>query len=237
VIASACVANNYFDRGIDARMPRTKHRVLVQGKLDPRATLVYSAALGLLGFAVLWRFVNVLVVLLGVIAYIDYVLLYGYSKRHTVHSTLIGTVSGAMSLVAGYVAVTGRIDTEAVILFLILALWQMPHFYAIAIFRAKDYAEANIPIMALVVGVRSTKRQILAYTLAFAIASVLLYVLGYAGSLYLLAVLVLSAYWLWVELHGMRARDDVAWARRVFKASLIVLLIQSLAMALGRVAL
>lgn len=237
VIASACVANNYFDRDIDARMPRTKHRALVEGKVEPRATAVYAVVLGVLGVAVLWVFVNRLVVVLGAVAYVDYVGLYGYSKRHTVHSTLIGTISGSMSLVAGYVAVTGRLDTEALILFLILALWQMPHFYAIAIFRAKDYAAAKIPIMSLVAGFRSTRRQILAYTLAFVLASVLLYVLGYVGSLYLAVTLALSAYWLWVQLRGTRASGDVAWARSVFKASLTVLLLQSFAMALGRTAL
>ncbi len=237
VIASACVANNYLDRGIDSRMPRTKHRALVQHKVDPRATLVYSGALGLVGFGILWRYVNLPVVILGAIAYVDYVVLYAYSKRHTVHSTLIGTVSGAMSLVAGYVAVTGRIDTEALVLFLILALWQMPHFYAISIFRARDYAAANIPTMAVVAGNRSTKRWIMGYTLAFVGASGLLYVLGYAGSIYLLAVVLLGAYWLWVEFRGLGAGDDVAWARRVFKTSLFVLLIQSFAMALGRAAL
>ncbi len=135
VIGSGCVFNNYIDRDIDRVMSRTEKRALVLGHIPTINAMVFGAVLGVVGFALLGIFSSNLVVLIGLIGYIDYIVLYGISKRKSVHGTLIGSVSGATPIVAGYCAVTGRIDSAAIILFFVLATWQMPLFYAIAMYR------------------------------------------------------------------------------------------------------
>jgi protoheme IX farnesyltransferase len=233
VIASACVANNFIDRGIDAKMDRTRRRVLVRGRLPAAAVIIYAVVLGSCGFLTLGLFVNALVMVLGAVAYIDYVALYGWSKRRSVHSTLIGTVSGSMSLVAGYCAVTGRLDAAAVILFFIMVFWQMPHFYAIGIYRLKDYKAAALPIWPAQKGVASTKRWILVYMLAFAISTVLLTVFDYTHYIYLTFMLLIGGYWLWLAAQGLKTKNNEKWARQVFLFSLVVIMALSAAIALG----
>lgn len=149
VVASGCVFNNYIDRDIDRKMERTKNRVLVKGLISPEASLVYATLLGIAGFMLLWFGANPLACWLGVMGFVVYVGVYSlYMKRHSVYGTLIGSLSGAAPPVIGYCAVTGDFDSGAAILLAIFSLWQMPHSYAIAIFRFKDYQAANIPVSA-----------------------------------------------------------------------------------------
>lgn len=233
VVASACVLNNYLDRELDMKMPRTKKRVLASKKIQPWVVLLYAFALGVAGFIVLWYFVNQLVLLLAAIAYVDYIVLYGYSKRHSVHSTLIGTVSGAMPIAAGYCAVTDRFDVGAMILFLSMVFWQMPHFFAIAIFRIRDYAAGGIPVLPLKKGVYRTKLQMLIYAYLFVIAALSLRYFGYVGNIYTLVILALGLAWLWRGLRGFKSEDDVTWARHMFFFSLKALMIFSFMVAVG----
>ena len=233
VVASACILNNYIDRELDTKMPRTKKRVLATKQMSPQIVLAYAVVLGVLGFAVLWFYVNVLVFVLGAVAYVDYIVLYGYSKRHSVHSTIIGTVSGAMPVAAGYCAVTGKIDTGAVILFLSMVCWQMPHFFAIAIFRMKDYEDGGIPVLPLKKGVDRTKVQILLYTMAFILSALALSYFGYTGYLYALVIAVIGAVWLWRGFHGFKIDNDITWARKMFFYSLKALMVFSLLVAIG----
>lgn len=221
VIASACVLNNIIDRGIDKKMKRTKQRALATGEIDVRSAGIYSIVLGVLGFATLFFFVNVLVVGLGAAAYVLYIAAYGIAKRKTVHGTLIGSVPGAIPPVAGYVAVTNSIDFTALLLFLILVLWQMPHFYAIALFRKKEYEAANIPVLPLIKGHRATKNQILLYIILFIIAA---QALPNMGIVYSIAMLILGGLWLAKALHGFKTTNDERWARGLFGFSLYVLL-------------
>ncbi len=147
VVASGCVFNNYIDRDIDRKMERTKNRVLVKGLISPAVSLVYATLLGIAGFMLLWFGANPLACWLGVMGFVVYVGVYSlYMKRHSVYGTLIGSLSGAAPPVIGYCAVTGEFDSGAAILLAIFSLWQMPHSYAIAIFRFKDYQAANIPV-------------------------------------------------------------------------------------------
>lgn len=220
IVASACALNNYIDRGLDAKMPRTRKRALVQKVLPPSHVLTYAAILGVVGFAVLWFYVNTLVVVLGVVAYLDYIVLYGYTKRHTVHGTLAGTISGAMPIVAGYCAVTDHIDASAVILFLAMTFWQMAHFFAIAIYRLEDYKAGGIPVLPARKGIYRTKVQIMIYTAAFAITAVCLSVFGHAGYLYAAIMAFLGGVWVWRGSQGFRAGNDVVWARKMFFFSL-----------------
>jgi heme o synthase len=227
VIASACVFNNYLDRGIDAKMKRTKRRALVEGSISPFAALVFGTVLALAGLGLLVAFTTLLAAWLAAACWLAYVALYGWAKRKTVHGTVVGSISGAGPPVIGYTAVTGQLDLAALLLFIILTAWQMPHFYAIAIFRLKDYQAASIPVLPAVHGLRATKIQMTAYIVAFIIAATLLTLLGYTGYTYLAAMTVIGLLWLRRAVAGFHTTDDSRWARRLFGFSLIVLLVFS----------
>lgn len=224
VIASACVLNNIIDRGIDKKMKRTKARALVTGAVNVKSAYIYSAVLGIVGFGTLALGVNLLAVWLGAAAYVLYIAAYGVAKRKSVHGTLVGSIPGALPPVAGYVAVTNAIDGVAILLFLILVVWQMPHFYAIAMFRRKEYEAADIPVLPLVHGSKIAKNHIVAYIVLFIITSQLLAILGHTGLVYAVAMWVLGGIWLVKAVKGFKATDDEKWARSVFSFSLFVLL-------------
>ena len=236
VIASACVLNNVLDRDIDSVMERTKSRGVASGKINPKPATIFSAVLGALGITILALWVNWLVVIIGLAGFVTYVWLYGaLSKRTSIHGTAVGSVSGAAPILAGYVAVSGRIDTAAVLLFLLLFFWQFPEFYSIAIYRKKEYAAAKVPVMSVVKGVKSTKIQIFIYTVAFVITSLLLSAFGYTGWVYFLVMALLGAWWIRLGYQGLKAKDSEAWAREMFHFSLIVLLALSVLLPTGTV--
>lgn len=233
IIASACVMNNILDRDIDKRMKRTAKRDVASGIISIPKALVFGIVLGLIGFGLLVFLTNALTVLLGVVAYVWYVAIYGIAKRTTAYSTLIGGVAGALPPVAGYTALTGTIDAGAIILFLILFFWQMPHFYAIAMFRQSDYASAKLPVWSVKYGMKSSKVQILVFTIIFAIVFALPTFYGYTGIIYLVGSVLLSAYWLYKGISLYNKVDDVKWARQMFGVSLLVMLSMSLLIAVG----
>lgn len=224
VMAAACVLNNYTDRYIDAKMTRTKKRALVTGTITPVNALIFAGILGITGFGLLAVFTNWLTVLVGIIGVLDYVVFYAIAKRKSVHGTLVGTISGATPPVAGYVAVTGKVDAGALLLFLVLVFWQMAHFYAIAMFRATDYKAANIPVLPVVKGMRATKVQIVIYIGAFIIATLLMTIYGYAGYFYAAVMILVGLLWLRVSTLQFTDQDAPLWAKRVFRYSLICLL-------------
>lgn len=231
-IASACIFNNVIDLKIDAKMERTKNRPLVTKSISVKYALIYASLLGILGIGLL-TFTNMLTVLIGLIGFIDYVFLYTYSKRITPIATLIGSISGAAPIVAGYTAVTNHFDLGALLLFLIMTFWQMPHFYAIAIYRLKDYQAANIPVLPSVKGIFATKIHIVLYGVAFLVAACLLTFFGYTGYLYLIGVFLTGAIWLGISLRGFWLKDSTAWARRVFFFSLITVLLLSVLLSIN----
>lgn len=238
IIASACVINNYLDRDIDAMMERTKKRPTVTGQVGRTGAVVFSLILILAGLAILSLWVNWLVVILGLIGFVDYVWLYGaLSKRRSVHGTLVGSISGAIPALAGYCAVTNGIDTGAALVFLSLFFWQMPEFYSISIYRRREYAAAGVPVISVVKGIRQTKFQMFIYTLLFVLSSALLSVFGYAGWIYLVVMLALGLYWLRLAGQGLKtpAKGDDAWAKRMFHFSMIIILVYCAALALGPV--
>ena len=232
IIGSACVFNNYIDQDIDAVMARTSKRSLVRGDIPENAALVYASALGILGFAVLWIFVNLPTVILGIIGFVSYVALYTPSKRTTEYSTLIGSISGATPIAAGYTAAAGRFDTAALLLFVIMVIWQMPHFYAIAIFRRDEYAKAEVPILSVTRGIEHTKLHIIAYIVLFVLAVLGFALFGYASFSFFIIMAFASLYWLWAALQGLGAGSEtVRWSRKVFGISLLMLLILSASLA------
>lgn len=229
VIASACVINNYLDQDIDSKMERTKSRPLIAGEVSGRGAVIFSIILGVLGVFILYTWVNLLVTVVGVLGFIVYVVFYGMlSKRMSIHGTLVGSVSGAAPIIAGYLAVTGSVDVTALILFAILFLWQMPEFYSISIFRQKEYKKAKVPVISVVKGIDHTKKQIFAYIVLFSLAVLCLYIVGSTGYVYLTVVSGLCIYWLWLSYKSIASKQDITWSRKIFKHSLVVLLVFSL---------
>lgn len=224
VIASACVANNILDRDIDKNMKRTLKRDVASGAISIPKAFVFCAMLGLIGFSFLLALTNELTFWLGVLAYVWYVVIYGIAKRTTPFSTIIGGVAGALPPMAGYTALTGRVDAAALLLFLILFFWQLPHFYAIAMFRRSDYDSANLPVWAVRYGMKSTKLQIFVSVILYAIVASMLFFYGYVGVIYLVASSALSIYWIYKGIRLYNKKDDVKWARSMFGVSLIMLL-------------
>lgn len=236
VIAAACVLNNYLDQDIDSLMARTKSRPSVTGVVKGSHIVSYAIVLLVLGVVVLGLWTNWLVVAIGSIGFVTYVWLYGaLTKRRSIHGTLVGSISGAMPIIGGYAAVSGRVDVGLTIAFLILFFWQFPEFYSIAIYRRNEYATAKVPVMPVVKGVRSTTIQTFLYTILYVLSTLSLTIFGYTGYIYLVVMAVVGGYWIWLGYQGLGAKDPDAWARRMFKFSMITILVLCLMLSIGPV--
>ncbi|MCB5184206.1 heme o synthase [Methylobacillus gramineus] len=233
VIASGCVLNNYIDRDIDSMMERTRNRVMVQGLIPAHTAIIYGCSLGLAGIALLYANTNMLTVWLSLFGFAIYVGAYSlYLKRNSVYGTLIGSLSGAAPPVIGYCAVSNEFDMGAVILLVIFSLWQMPHSYAIAIFRLKDYTAASIPVLPVKRGILATKKHIVLYIIAFVIAAIMLTLSGYTGYSYLIVAGVISIYWLGMALAGYKTSNDQVWAKKLFMFSIVTITALSVMMSI-----
>ena len=224
IIGSACVFNNCLDRDMDAKMDRTKKRALVLGLISLKNAVFFGVGLLIAGAWLLALTTNALTLIAALTGFFMYVVVYTFSKRKTSYGTVIGSISGAMPPLVGYLAVSNHLDSGALIIFLIICLWQMPHFYAIALFRLNDYESASIPVLPAVKGVKRTKVHMLLYTIAFAIAAMMPTFAGYTGYWYLGVVGLLSLVWLGLCVKGFWAQDDKRWARGVFFFSLVVVM-------------
>ncbi len=188
--ASAAAINQMLDRHVDARMARTCGRPLVTGTLSLLESTVFAGALGIGGFAVLFLWVNPLSAWLTLATLIGYAGIYTvFLKRATPQNIVIGGAAGAAPPVLGWVAITGNIDPESLLLFLIIFVWTPPHFWALAIEREKEYAKVNIPMLPVTHGVEFTRTQVLLYTMLLLVVSVLPFVFGMSGLLYLVGAL------------------------------------------------
>ncbi len=233
VVASGCVINNCIDTDIDAKMQRTRNRATVTGDVSIAHALQFGVALAVLGFGLLIRYTNSIAVGFAVLGYVVYVGAYSlYMKRKSVYGTLVGSLSGAVPPVVGYCAASGQFDAGAAILLLMFSLWQMPHSYAIAIFRFDDYAKANIPVLPVAKGIAKTKLHIVLYIAVFAIVSALLPLSGYTGLTFMAVACVTSLWWLFMALRGYRKNIElVVWARQVFGFSILTITALSIGMA------
>lgn len=234
IIASGCVFNNYIDRDIDILMERTRNRVIARGLLTHQVALVYAFILAFLGLGILYFASNVLAVTLAVIGLIVYIFIYTlWLKRTSVYATIVGSVAGAMPPVVGYCAVTNIFDSGALILFLLLCIWQVPHSYAIAIYRLNDYRKINIPVLPIKYSINIAKYHIVIFSIAFLVVSLLLFAYGYVGYYYLITAMLVGLYWVYVCTCGFSAEDSYKWAFRVFKTSIIVLTVLAIVMAIN----
>lgn len=236
VVGSACTINNFLDRDIDSKMKRTKKRPSVTGVVPGWSIVVYSAVLGVLGTTMLILWTNWLVVWIGIIGWVTYVWLYGaWSKRQSIHGTLVGSISGAMPIAGGYAAVSGQIDLGLVIAFLAMFFWQFPEFYSIAIYRRTEYAAAKVPVMSVVKGIRSSIIQIFIYTILYVLSTLSLTWAGYTGWIYFIVMAVFGAHWIGLAYRGLRAEVPETWARKMFRYAMVNVLVLTVMFALGPV--
>ena len=233
IIASGCVFNNCIDSDIDRLMERTKNRTLVQGQMKLSTAIIYAFMLGICGVLLLYLQTNILTTIIALVGLFVYVIIYSlWLKRSSVYGTLIGSISGAIPPIVGYCAVTNQLDLGAVILFAMLSIWQMPHSYAIAIYRFNDYKNANIPVLPIKSGICTAKIHMLLYTILFAIASVCLSIFNYTGVVYLIISTILGLLWITQAIKGFYTKDDRVWARKMFVVSILIITILSITMAL-----
>ncbi|MCX8514111.1 MAG: heme o synthase [Burkholderiales bacterium] len=232
IIACGCVFNNIIDKDIDKVMERTKNRVLVQGLIPDSVAFLYALVLGLLGIFVLYQGTNYLTLFIAIFGLFIYVVLYSlYLKRHSIYGTLIGSISGSIPPVAGYCAVTNKFNLGALLLFLILSFWQIPHSYSIAIYRINDYTNAKIPVLPVVKGINHTQKAMLIYIIGFIVFSSLLSITGYTGTFYLIINIILGCSWLRLWYLGRNLEDSKKWARSMFLFSIIIITTISIIMA------
>jgi len=191
--ASAAAYNHVLDRRIDARMSRTSGRPLPTGALSHRQALVFATLLGGASMLVLTMLVNTLTALLTFASLIGYAVVYTlWLKRATPQNIVIGGAAGAAPPVLGWAAVTNTIDPHALLLFLIIFAWTPPHFWALAIARRHEYAKVDIPMLPVTHGVEFTRLHVLLYTVILAVVTLLPFLTGMSGLIYLLAAVVLS---------------------------------------------
>ncbi len=199
---AAAAVNHVVDRRIDAIMARTHKRPVTAGRLSPRAALLFALVLAVLGQALLLVFTNPLTAWLTLASLLGYAVLYtGFLKRATPQNIVIGGLAGAAPPLLGWVAVTGHLSAEPLLLVLIIFAWTPPHFWALAIHRKEEYAKADIPMLPVTHGEHYTKVHILLYTLVMFAVSLLPYAIHMSGPLYLAAALVLGGrfmFWAWV---------------------------------------
>ena len=214
-------------------MTRTRNRILAQGLMSPKGAILYASLLILAGIALLWAATNILSVAVVLAGFMVYAGPYSlYLKRHSVYGSLIGSLAGAAPPLAGYCAVSNRFDTAALILLSIFILWQLPHCYAIAIFRFQDYAAASIPVLPVKLGIPAAKKHIVGYILAFMAASLMLTFGGYTGYTYLVVMTVLGLSWLVVAWSGYRTSNERLWAKKLLVVSILNIFVSSVMMSI-----
>lgn len=223
IIASACVFNNFIDRQSDRKMERTKNRALAKGMVSENGALCFGCVLAAIGIVLLSVFTNTLTVFVAMVGFVVYVFLYSLWKRKTIYGTAIGSIAGAVPPVVGYLAVSNHFDMGAFIFFMMLVLWQMPHFYAIALYHFDDYARAKIPALPLIKGIWRTKVHMAVYIAAFMAASTMLTLFNYTGTMYLWVATGCSLAWLGLALTGFGRSDNEAWGRQMFRLSLVLI--------------
>jgi protoheme IX farnesyltransferase len=222
--ASAAVVNHVLDERIDAQMSRTKRRPLPTGKLTSRMALMFAGVLCVLSMLILVLLVNTLTAVLTFASLIGYAVIYTvWLKRATSQNIVIGGAAGAAPPVLGWAAVTGTIEPNALLLFLIVFVWTPPHFWALAIARKDEYAKVGIPMLPVTHGVAFTRLQVLLYTLLLVAVTLMPFVTGMSGLIYLAAALVLNAMFVW-HAFQLKISDRAHLPMKVFRFSISYLM-------------
>jgi protoheme IX farnesyltransferase len=223
---SAAAINHVVDRRFDEQMARTMGRPIPSGALGARQALAYAGVVGVVAMLVLWLLVNPLTAVLTFASLIGYAVLYTVWLKHvTPQNIVIGGAAGAAPPVLGWTAVTGSIEPHALLLFLIIFAWTPPHFWALAIARRDDYARAGIPMLPVAYGVEFTRLHILLYTILLVIVTLLPYLTGMTGLIYLAVAVVLGAVFIRHALVLRRPDAAAGVPMRVFRYSINYLML------------
>jgi protoheme IX farnesyltransferase len=223
VVAGANALNMYLERDVDALMTRTRNRPLPSGRLPAEAALVFGVGTSATAIPLLTFGVNPLTGGLGALSLVIYVLAYTPLKRRSTAALLVGAVPGAMPPLMGYTALTDRLDAAGVALFLILFVWQLPHFIAISLFRADEYRAAGLKIVPVERGVDGAKLRIAFYSLLMMAVSLQIVRAGVGGAFYLAAALALGGGLVALGFYGLQRDPGKRWARWYFLYTLIYL--------------
>ena len=221
--ASGAAINHWVDQRIDAVMERTMNRPLAHGDIDSRYALLFAVTIGVIAISMLAAMVNTLTAILTFFALIGYAVIYTmFLKRTTSQNIVLGGAAGAAPPVLGWTAVTGEINTEALLLFLIIFIWTPPHFWALAIKRRDEYAKAGIPMLPVTHGVAFTKLHILLYTLMLFLVTIIPFVISMSGIIYLAGAIALGIGFLYHVIKLYRKDCDIQ-AMRTFGYSIFYL--------------
>ena len=225
VAGSGAVVNHLIDYKVDSLMKRTHNRPIPQGRVDLRQAAMFAAAIGITGMLILLFLVNPLCAWLTLASFIGYAFIYtGYLKRATPQNIVIGGLSGAMPPLLGWAAVTGTVEPGALILVLIIFAWTPPHFWALAIHRKEEYAKTGIPMLPVTHGEHITKIHIILYTVLMFLITLLPYLTGMSGPIYLLAAVVLGLGFLaWSLLLMFKPKPSTAMD--TFRYSIVYLMV------------
>ncbi len=223
--SSAAAINHFIDQKADAEMARTKNRPLPQGELNSKNVLIFAAILGVIAMAILIIFINLLTALLTFLSLIGYAVVYTmFLKRMTPQNIVIGGAAGAAPPVLGWCAMTGEVHPYALLLFLLIYVWTPPHFWALAIARREEYAKVNIPMLPVTHGAAYTRLHILLYTILLFIVTLLPYLTGMSGLIYLIPSALLSLGFIYMAIKMMRTKDDKT-AMQTFGFSIFYLMV------------
>jgi protoheme IX farnesyltransferase len=219
---SAAAVNHIVDRQVDEKMARTANRPIATGRLAPNQAIAFALTTGLTGMAILLLFTNVLTAWLTLASLVGYAFVYTmFLKRATPQNIVIGGLAGAAPPLLGWVAVTGEIHHNALLLVLIIFAWTPPHFWALAIHRKEEYAKAKIPMLPVTHGERYTKINILLYTLLLIVVTTMPYLTGMFGGWYLIGSLLLGGGFLYC---GLAMWFDKDTGMKTFRYSIIYLM-------------
>ena len=219
--SAAAVYNHVLDARIDIQMMRTRGRPLPQGKLTERSALAFASILCIISMLILIFLVNPLTAILTFTSLIGYAVIYtAWLKRATPQNIVIGGAAGAAPPVLGWTAVTNEIEAGALLLFLIVFVWTPPHFWALAIARKEEYAKVDVPMLPVTHGEAYTRLNILLYTILLIVVTILPYLIGMSGLIYLLTALVLDAVFLRYAIQMYRSDEDHELPMQTFRFSI-----------------
>ena len=221
--SSAAVINHVLDARIDLQMSRTHNRPVAQGRLSDVQALTFAFILCALSMLLLWFVINPLTALLTFASLIGYAVIYTvFLKRATPQNIVIGGAAGAAPPVLGWTAVTGEIHVDAIVLFLIIFMWTPPHFWALAIAKLEDYERVGIPMLPVTHGEEFTRQHILIYTILLVLVTIVPYLTGMSGLIYLVTALILGGRFLYWAIR-MRRDPDKKIPMQVFRFSIAYL--------------
>jgi len=220
VSGAAAAFNCLIEEKIDAKMARTRGRPLPLGQVSQKETIVFSVLLGCLGLLMLYFFVNSLTMWLTLVTFFAYAVIYTiFLKPATPMNIVIGGASGAMPPVLGWSAVTNQVTPEALILFLIIFCWTPPHFWALALYRRKEYEKVGMPMLPVTHGEKYTRLQIVLYTIILVIVTMMPFSVGMSGLIYIIFATLLNAYFLYYTVMLYRQYSDKL-SMKIFRYSI-----------------